>query len=79
MQESKPKPQRRISDFLIRASAAEREELETGRARLLEVMKAAQLEQEIRYPEPADQSKQTRCQSASQNTSRVQGVLGSNI
>ena len=64
VQESKPKLQRRISDFLIRASAAEREELETGRARLLEVMKAAKYEQENRYPEPTDESRQTRRQKA---------------
>lgn len=62
MQDLKPKLQRRISDFLTRASAAERKELETGRARLLEVMKAAQSEQETRFPESADESKQTRRQ-----------------
>ncbi|CAD6570777.1 MAG: hypothetical protein ASARMPRED_003927 [Alectoria sarmentosa] len=60
LQESKPKLQRRISDFLARTSATQRQELETGRARLLEVMKAAQFEQETRYPESADKSRQTR-------------------
>lgn len=62
VQDLKPKLQRRISDFLTRASAAERKELETGRARLLEVMKAAQSEQETRFPGSADESKQTRRQ-----------------
>ena len=64
VQESQRKLQRRIFEFLAQASAADREELETGRARLLEVMKAAQAEQETRYPESADESRQTRRQRA---------------
>lgn len=64
MQDSHPRLQRRISEFLVRASAADREELETGRTRLLEVMKSAQSEQETKYPTADDESKQTRRQKA---------------
>ena len=63
MQDSHPRLQRRISEFLVRASAADRQELETGRARLLEAMKSAQSEQETRYPAD-DESNQTRRQRA---------------
>ena len=64
MQDSHPRLQRRISEFLVRASAADRKDLETGRARLLEAMKSAQLEQETKYPAADDESKQTRRQKA---------------
>ena len=64
MQESQRKLQKRISDFLTQASASESKELEIGRAKLLEVMRIAQSEQETRYPEPTDESRQTRRQRA---------------
>ena len=60
VEESKTKLARRISEFLRQADPAERQDLEDGRRKLLETMKAAQAQQSSRYPQEVPASAQTR-------------------
>ena len=56
--------ERRITEFLIQADPAERDDLESGRNKLLALIKSAQAEQERKYPEMTSETVRTRRQVA---------------